>query len=266
MTHDSMQPECDQTVFDWIRRRREKLANSKTPDWDGNFVSHLLPPVFEAYAKILHRVEANYKNIESPLSLAEIALLKIPPCEPLKSFIEARRGHSLGNRVKWKELADLLNVPFAPEICHEWYRKKLNDTWCWPHLLSGPGDGKLDAEGCAELASLLKSFTDSEECFFRFSDIPFINSDEPKLFKGALNEVCGFLKGRYFGFEYWWPPDQSWCVCSDYDLQFTVAGGPRRLVSAIQASSVLECIEVTAETRVDVFAPIPPNPASDSPA
>ncbi len=194
------------------------------------------------------------------------ALLKIPPCEPLKPFIEARRTLSLGNRVKWKELAELLKVPFAPEICHEWYRKNLDDTWCWPRLLSGPADGKLQPDECAELVSLLVPFTNSEECFFRFSDIPFFNSDEPKLFRGVLNEVCGFLEGRRFGFEYWWPPDQSWCVCSDYDLHFSVVAGPRTLVSALLASSVLECIEITPENRIDVFAPMPPNPVSNSPA
>jgi hypothetical protein len=259
-----MQPHNDQALFDWIRSGREQLGNRRTPDWAGNLVSHLVPPLFEAYAKILHRVEAHYENIDSPLSQAEISILGIPPCEPLKSFIEGRRANLLGNRVKWKELAELLHVPFAPEICHEWYRKKLVDTWCWPHLLSGPGDGGLDAEACAELASMLTSFTDGQECFFRFSDIPFINSDKPKLFKGALNEVCAFPEGRRFGFEYWWPPDRSWCVCSDYDLHFSVVGGPRRLMSALLASSVIECIGVTPENRIDVFAPMPSNPASGS--
>jgi hypothetical protein len=252
-----MQPDHDQTVFDWIRSGRNKLANPRTPDWAGNFVSQLIPPVFEAYAKILHRVEAHYENIDNPLSQAEIALLKIPACEPLKSFIQSRKANSLGNRVKWKELAELLDLPFAPEICQEWYRKKLGDGWCWPQLLSGPADGKLQPEECTELTSTLNSFTDSEECFFRFSDIPFINSDKPQLFRGALNEVCSFLKGKYFGFEYWWPPDQSCCVCSDYDLHFTLVGGSRRLTSALLASSVLECLEVTAQNRIDVFAPMP---------
>jgi hypothetical protein len=252
-----MQPEHDEVVYDWIRGGRYKVAESRPPNWAGISVAQLIPPAFDAYAKILHRIEAHYENIDNPLSPVEVALLRIPSCEPLESFVKSRRDTSIDNRVRWKELAELLNVPFAPEICHEWYRKKLGDTWCWPHLLSGPGDGKLKAEECTELASTLKAFTDREECFFRFSDIPFVNSREPKLFKGALDEVCGFLTGRYFGFEYWWPPDQSWCVCSDYDLHFTLVGGSGRLTSALLASSVLECIEVTAQNRVDVFAPMP---------
>jgi len=252
-----MQPESDQAVFDWILRGRERTAGPRTPNWAGNFVSHLIPSVFDAYAKILHRVEAHYENIDTPLTSAEIAILKIPRCEPIKSFIENRRANSAGNRVRWKELAELLNVPFAPEICHEWYRKKLEDRVCWSRFLSGPADGKLQEEECSELVSTLRPFTDGEKCFFRFSEWPFINFDQPKLFKGALNEICGFLKDRRLGFEYWWPRDQSWCVCSDYDLHFTIVGGPKALTSGLLASNELECIEVTAKNRIDVFAPAP---------
>ncbi len=251
-----MQPESDQTIFDWILRGRERTSGPRTPNWAGNFVSHLIPPVFEAYAKILHRVEAYYENIDNPLTPAEIAILKIPRCEPIKSFIENRRANSTGNRVRWRELAELLDVTFAPEICLEWYRKKLQDRVCWSRFLSGPVDGTLHEEECSELALTLGPFTEGKECFFRFSEWALINS-QPRLFKGALNEVCGFLEDRRLGFEYWWPRDQSWCVCSDYDLHFTIVGGPKALTAGLLASNELECIEITAKTRIDVFAPAP---------
>jgi hypothetical protein len=50
--------EPDKTAFDWIRSGRNKLPMSRTPEWTGNFVSHLIPPIFESYAKILHQIEA----------------------------------------------------------------------------------------------------------------------------------------------------------------------------------------------------------------
>jgi hypothetical protein len=252
-----MKIEHDETAFDWIRSGRNKLPESRTPEWTGNFISHLIPPIFESYAKILHRIEAHYKHIDQPLTPTENAILGIPTCEPLKSFVEGRRTNSPKCRVKWGELAELLNVPFTSEICHEWYRKKLQDAWCWPRLLSGPDDGLLADEECAGLSSTLMPFTDSEECFFRFSDIPFIASGGSQLFKGTLSEVCAFPKGRAPGFEYWWPPDQNWCVCSDYDLAFTIVGGSRKLASALLASEVLECIEVGPHTRIDSLAPMP---------
>lgn len=246
-----MQPEHDETVFDWIRDGRDRPAK---------LVSHLLPPAFEAYAKILHRIEAQYDLIDNPLSESENAILGVPSCEPLKSFIESRRAESKGLRVRWKELAELLNVPFAPAINHEWYRRKMRDPWCWPRLLRGPDDCWLNQEECQSLASKLKSVTGSEDCFFRFSDIPFYasaNAGKPQLFRGTLDSVSDFQKERRLCFEYWWPPDQSWCVCSDYDLKFTIVGGCGNLISTLLLDEVIECIEVESQTSIDPFVPMP---------
>ena len=255
-----MIPEPDLTVFDWIRQGRDELPQTRTPDWNGNFVSHLMPPVFESYAKLLHRIQAHYQFIDYPLSASENAVLGITACKTLKSFVERRRTASQGTRIRWKELAELLHVPFAPAINHEWYRKRLADPWCWPGLLSGPDEGFLTEEECWTLAARLKLLEGDQECFFRFSDIPFYappNSGKPQLFRGSLENVCRVQNEERLSFEYWRPLDQSWCVCSDYDLKFTVIGGRRTLISALLHDGDLECIEVTPQTRIDVFAPMP---------
>lgn len=262
-----MQPEQDKTAFNWIRDGRDVLTapqnqNRRSPDWPGVRVAHLIPPIFEAYAKILHRVDAHYEFIDNSLSPSEIAILKIPTCEPLKSLVEQRRSDSRGTRIKWYELAGLLGVPFAPEICHDWYLKNLEDGWCWPRLLHGPSDGTLSQEELTELISTLESTTEIEDCFCRFSDIPFYpsgNEGMPQLFKGTLNRVAGLPKSGPYrcGPEYWWPKDTNWCACSEYDLKYTFIGGSRKLIAALLTSGVLECIEVKEQTRVDPFAPMP---------
>jgi len=61
-----MRPCTDQAAFEWIRNGREEFLASDNPNWKGNFVSHLLPKSFEAYAKILHQIDASYKNIDNP--------------------------------------------------------------------------------------------------------------------------------------------------------------------------------------------------------
>jgi hypothetical protein len=73
-----MQPQPDESAFDWIRRGRKNLENSDNAGWAGNFVSHLMPPVFEAYAKVLHGIEACYEHIDNPLSPNEISILNTP--------------------------------------------------------------------------------------------------------------------------------------------------------------------------------------------
>jgi len=252
-----MLSERDQSAFDWIRKGHAELHSSKTLDWNGNFVTHLIPPVFESYAKLLHRIEAYHDFIDKPLSARENEILRIPSCEPLRSFVESRRADSQ-RRVRWKELAVLLDVPFAPAINHHWYRKRLPDPWCWPRLLTGPNDGHLNEEECERLASVLKDFTGSQDCFFRFSDIPFYaGPGQSTVFRGKLDEVSVFQKDKCLSFEYWWPSGRNWVVCSDYDLPFTIIGGPSQLVSALMRDTVLECVEVELRTRIDVFAPIP---------
>lgn len=254
-----MQQYRDETVFDWIQDGRRPFVNRESHEWKGNFVYNLLPQAFDAYVKVLHRIDARYENIDTTLSPSEIAILKIPPCEELKSFIVRHREQSLSSRVRWKGLADLLRVPFAPEINLTWYRKQLEDGWCWPQFLSGPCDATL-GDGClTELINILSEITGTRSSFFRFSRWQFTNEETPRLFAGTLGELTAFLQsGQYrFGPEYWWPTDRTWCVCSDYDLKFTIVGGPKEITKPLMSNLILECIEVTPQTRIDDFAPMP---------
>jgi hypothetical protein len=249
----------DQAAFEWIRSGREQLLASDNPNWKGNFVSHLLPKSFEAYAKLLHSIEANYENIDNPLSESEIAILKVRPCKKLRLFVESLREERRGPRVRWRTLAQLFGVPFEPEICHEWFRASMEEPGCWPRFLFGPDEGNLDAEELSEMISVLRAFADSQDCFFRFAEIPFIATDKPILFRGVLDQLGTLLTdGKYqFTPEYWWPVDRGWCLCTDYDLTFSVVGGSRELVSALLRNATLEALEVTPKTRIDSYAPIP---------
>jgi hypothetical protein len=97
------------------------------------------------------------------------------------------------------------------------------------------------------------------ECFLRFAEMPFITTGKPLLFHGVLHELGAFLKEKAYQItpEYWWPPNNDWCVCSDYDLKFTVVGGSRELIANLLKNDVLECLEVQSHTRIDYLAPMP---------
>jgi hypothetical protein len=254
-----MQPCSDHVAFEWIRSARQELLASDDSRWKGNFVSHLLPTSFEAYAKILHSIEPNYKNIDKPLSDREISLLKIPPCTRLRSFVESLRQERQAQKIRWQALARLFGVPFESGICHEWFRAKMEEPGCWPRFLFGPDEGNLNDDELSEMVAVLGAFAGGQDCFFRFAEIPFITTDKPILFRGALSDLHEFLSdGKYqFTPEYWWPVDRSWYLCSDYDLTFSVVGGTRRLVDAVLNNTNVEALEVTPETRIDWLAPMP---------
>src|SRR5258708_7235572 len=100
-----MRPCTDQAAFEWIRNGREEFLASDNPNWKGNFVSHLLPKSFEAYAKILHQIDASYKNIDNPLTEPETSILEIPTCTKLRSLVERLRKENREPRIRWRELA-----------------------------------------------------------------------------------------------------------------------------------------------------------------
>jgi hypothetical protein len=262
-----MQPYSDNVAFEWIRSALQELLASDNPEWKGNFVSHLLPTSFEAYAKVLHSIEANYKNIEEPLFDPETALLKSSPCKKLRSFVENLREERRGPRIRWQTLAHLFGVPFESAISTEWFRARMEARDCWPRFLFGPDDGTLNNDELSEMVAVLDAFTGGQDCFFRFAEIPFITTDTPILFRGFLKDLPTFpSSGKYhFTPEYWWPADHSWCLCSDYDLTFSIVGGSRQLVAEILNNATVEALEVTPETRIDWRVPMPtraggPNP------
>jgi hypothetical protein len=254
-----MQP-CADSEFEWIRTGRGELLSRKDPSWK-YLVFNLIPNQFDAYAKILHSIEASYKNIDDPhpLTEREMAILKIPPCTKLRSFVETLRKERRSPRIRWRTLAQLLGVPFGPEICHEWFRASMEEPICWPRFLSGPEDGNLNAEELPEVLSILLAFSGVQDCFFRFAPWPFVKEDKPLVIRGVLDELATFLADKAYPStpEYWWPANRSWCLCSEYDLKFTIVAGPKGLISAVLNSATLEALEVTPHTRLDDAAPIP---------
>jgi hypothetical protein len=165
---------CSIDEFEWIRTGRQKFLPRADSNWKGIRVSGLIPEKFEAYAKILHEIDATYKNIDAPLSERENEILKIPKCKVLASFVERLRVEHQGARIRWKTLAQLLGVPFQREICHEWFRTTMEEAGCWPRFLIGPSEGYLNAIELTEVVSILGHFTHEQDCFFRFSEIAFV--------------------------------------------------------------------------------------------
>jgi hypothetical protein len=251
----------DDGAFEWIRAGRQKALSRNDPSWRGNFLFHLMPNTFDSYAKILHGIEAKYTNIDDPhpLTEREVQILKIPACTELRSFVENLRKEGQGPRIRWATLARLIGVPFEADICHGWFRATISDPVCWPRFLCGPGQGTLNTKEILAVLSLLRAVTGEQECFFRFAEWTYIGTNEPILFRGALEQLPTFLveKNKQFTPEYWWPSDRSWCLCSEYDLDFTFVGGSRDLISAVLKDAILESLEVTSRTRIDSLAPMP---------
>jgi hypothetical protein len=215
--------------------------------------------VFESYAKILHQIEAHYASVDNPLSQEEERTLNIPQHSPVRTLILDRREFA-DRRVRWRELADFLDVPFAAGITWNWFRA-VERQLDWPRYLSGPGEGYLEEEEYTELVRLLTCESIDRVCYYRLAEIPYIATNQPLLFNGNIDEVREIpVQGEWHAPEYWWSVEHLWAVCSDYDLNFTIVAGPRNLIQQVLASSVLEAVEVSPHSRVDDFTPLQTKP------
>jgi hypothetical protein len=254
-------PVGDASEFEWITTGRTPMPRSgELSAKSGIGLSRVMPLQFERYSKILHRLDGRYENIDHPLSAEEIAVLGLPDCSVVRELVIQKRDSSPTSRIFWKDASNALDVPYAPEIMHAWFSNRLRPhPECWPRYIWGPAEGTLEADECRELVSVLTIVTGEQECYFRLAEIPFIATDQNLLFKGKPNEVEDFFMNGTFQFtpEYWWPRDRSWCVCTDYDLGFTIVGGCSTLIDSLLGSEVLECIEVSSGIRIDYFTPIP---------
>jgi hypothetical protein len=251
-----MLPCGDESAFKWIEQNRSTpLGKYDDPDWKGVPVSAVLPSTFDRYVKILHRLDARYDNIDHPLSPDEIAIVGIPECSRLRNLVESHRG-SESTRIRWKSVADALGLAFESGITDDWFRAVI-EAGCWPRLIYGPDDGWLNGEEASALLQVLGRATVAEAIYLRMAEIPLIVTEIPLLYEGCFEDVVTLLRSEQTSMqpEYWWPPDRAWCVCSDYDLTFTMVGASDEVCQELLEDKALECIEVKPETRVDFRSP-----------
>jgi hypothetical protein len=247
----------DESAFQWIRDNRTALIGKHDdPNWKGAPLSRVLPAMFPSYVKILHRLDSHYENIDNPLSSEELLILRIPECSSLRNLVELHRNRP-STRIRWKEVANWLGLAFESGIIDEWFRAVI-EAGCWARFIYGPGDGRLDPEDGDALVRVLRNVTPPGDVYIRMAEVPLAATETPLLYSGSFEDVLTLLRAERSNMlpEYWWPRDQSWCVCSDYNLPFTLVGATHEVCQRLLEDAALECIEVTPETRIDFRSPL----------
>lgn len=252
--------------FRWIEEGILELMPSGNPDWNGNFVAHCLPSAFSSYAKILHPMYEDLELIGTTTSWDQedklLRQLKEPAEDPtLRRIDELISSATLmmktgtcpesGRRIRWKELADRLGLRFHSEINASSF-SQVFPNGSWPRHLIGPAEGDLAIEHCAHLINMLTTFTQPQPCYFKYIDYA-THKCEPLIFRGQLDDIYSILKHERVRTSptWWWPSDRSWCVNTDWDLTFSLVGGPEHLIAKLLIHPELECIRVTSQTRID---------------
>jgi hypothetical protein len=251
----------DLTPAQWIAERLHPFAQD---------AGAIIPPGFDAYARIFHPATRQVGQREVPVTWREIAYANLRVHHPEMQFgaIVTRVGTSAG----------------------------IYDREPQPGLFDGwPRTGSLPLDLATVLVDLLAAHTSTpERCWFAawegWGDPVFmtrVGSTEPAepppgavierprqrptfnvpgrgyyLAKGplaaALDTVYGVV-AHYQSPSIWWPDDRAWCVATEVDLDWTYVGGTKECIAAILASPELEALPARLSDGVS-YASDPLNP------
>ncbi len=195
-------------------------------DWPSGrrfIVRDLVPPIFEAYARILHR----------PLLLADDrwslkeGSLSVPEASALSSFLAAHTSD--------------------PTAC--WFA-----MWSgWGELSGGtvslyPVGGPINELKMRRRTRLEGERARREAARFRtFSALG--GGRSYLLFEGAVEDAARFDLG--YGFQspaLWWPEDRAWFVHTEIDGSSTHLGGTHSMIDRLVGEQILESFEVQSDT------------------
>ncbi|WP_432564471.1 hypothetical protein [Kineococcus sp. SYSU DK003] len=213
----------DVSAADWV------VAAVRNVD---HTVGSLVPPVFEAYARVFHpaaRQDASGGDVE--VSWAQVA---------------AANGRLAHAGMEWVA------------ITGSWkYHHGDTQPGVWD---AEPDEGSLPAAQGEALVQVLRRFTTTpQECFYAVwegygsSVLAPVSRTVPMpqrqmvLLTGPLAQA-GRVSMETEPVEQspslWWPADRVWCVATDVDLMSTYVGGSRACIDAVLAAPGVEAWEV----------------------
>ena len=252
-----LEPVDELSPADWVRERLK--------DWPAGrsfLVRDLVPPVYEAYARVLHRAHTPEDGGDPTGTWAERA---------------SQLGRSLGSETSWYDLTGTTYidgsaqdawVPGEGDVSLEEMRSiaslvrrhTATPLACWFGMwsgwapLSGGGASLYRAGGpISQRKKRLESWRESKRArreAARFKTFPLLGGGRSYLlFHGAVEDATRFDLG--FGFRsptLLWPNDRAWFVHTEIDALSTYIGGSRALMDRLVGGQILESFEVHADS------------------
>lgn len=209
-------------------------------------VAALVPPVFEAYARVFHPAVRYAGDEDVDVRWAEVAAANVTVAHPLMQWTSVTgSGDFLG--------AD-------------------NQSPLWD---DHPALGHLPEQVAALMAAVLRRHTTTPgDCWFAVSDAVAGPGPALELPRGAHLLARGPVELAAANFvpepasqspNAWWPADRAWFVATDLDLVTTYVGGSAALVAELLAAPGLEVAPAAAGQRTDAGADTVNPPPFDAP-
>lgn len=252
MGWEAVTPSDEVQAAQWISERLHPFAQD---------VGSVVPPGFDAYARIFHPAWKSQANAEMEVRWSEVAAWSGRTVHAEMQFHSiatpvpgSHPGHSpwsgeprLG--VLSKKQASALVVLLA--------RHTSTPQYC--RLCLWDGYGYLYRDSTRQVAYLWKQGEPKPPS-------PSLTSIRPRpevkkhrvrlparnylLFTGSVTEAEGWQDGPNL----WWPEDRSWCVASEIDFPYTYVGGAGELIEEILAHPRLEAMPATTSQGITAYS------------
>jgi hypothetical protein len=210
-------------------------------------VGSLVPPVFEAYARVFHPAVRYADDDALP---GEAVVEPLAPDEDVTwAEVAAFNGRTAHPAMEW------------PSITGSWAFLGSDDQ---PGMWNdAPAEGHLPASVATRLAAVLAGHTTTPgDCFFGLWDgCGSVVADGPTLslphraywlVRGPIGLAAANLvdEPSEQSAHLWWPADRAWCVATDIDQMSTYVGGSAACIADLLATDGLETTPTTAGQRI----------------
>jgi hypothetical protein len=214
--------ETDVAAAGWVARA---LAGQRP-----GTVAALVPPVFEACARVFHPAVRYVGDDDVDVPWAEVAAANGTAAHPL---------------MQWASITG--SADFLGED---------NQSPLWD---DHPALGHLPEHVAATVAAVLRAATTSpEDCWFglsahwdgrRSAPVLEVPGRSFLLVRGPVGLAAANLvpEPASQGANAWWPADRAWFVATDIDLVTTYVGGSAAAIAALLASPAVETAPATAD-------------------
>ena len=260
----------DLTPAKWIAERLHPFAQD---------AGAIIPPGFDAYARIFHPAMRRVGDLEIPVTWREIADSNLRVHHPQMQFgslvalvgtptrLNDRRPQP-GLFDSWPKIGSL-PLDLARALVDVLGDHTTARDHCWFAAWEGWGDFR---DGSAALATLGGSAGNTPATLppGTYRAKPW---EHPKftlphrgyyLARGPLTDALETVYGITWAYQsasIWWPEDRAWCVATEVDFDWTYVGGSNGCIAAVLADSNLEALPIRLSDGVtNASDPINPMP------
>jgi hypothetical protein len=253
-----LEPVRDLSPASWVRE-----ALSDWPKGRRFIVSDLVPPVFEGYARILHRPRRLSDGRIHTGSWGERAAEAGRELWPNTSWGELKGPNAHGDQSDdWKAEEGSLTKQEAEILGSALSSHTSTPFDCWFAMWSGWGDLSGASSGAlyrtrggafAELTMVWRGWVENWRARWeaaRLRTFPLLGQSGRSylLFHGAVSDAARFqLANRFQSPAVWWPDDRAWLVHTEIDASSTYLGGSRALIEQLVGHQVLESFRVEVD-------------------